>query len=252
MQASVCVRPLIDAHFAARISPEKERVLRGHLAECPTCRAYYERHLLVAAVDPTVPSPQERLAAGLGISPARRSARAWPLVGATAVAVALWVLFSLSRAKPSGEYAARGPAPDAPAAFYVYRVDPPERLAPHGAMLGATAELEFAYTNGAGFRHLLVFGVDEHRHVYWYYPEWTRPDTDPHGIDINAGRGLVELRQAIRHDLDGDRLTIHALFTNDDASVREVERRIADAASPDEALALAGSHEERVELTVER
>jgi hypothetical protein len=250
--AGKCVRPLIDAHFAGRISPERERALRGHMADCRGCRGYYERHLVVAAVDPRAPSPKERIATGLGIAPARRTGRALPLMGAALAGAALFVLFPLFRSRTSGEYAARSAGfADAPAALFVYRVDPAERLASRASSLPATAELAFAYTNPARFRHLLIYGVDEHKHVYWYYPAWTEPDADPHAIDITAGPEIVELPQAIRHDLDGRQLTIHGVFTNDDPSVRDVERRLAEATSNDPATP-AGSHEERVELTVVR
>lgn len=248
-----CVRALIDAHFEARISPDQERALRGHLAGCEKCRGYYERHLIVAAIDPIAPSPRERIAAGLGIAPARHPGRTWPLVG-TALAATLFVTIPLLRARPSGEYTPRGagPAANAAPAFFVYRVDPAERLVSRTGTLAPTAELAFAYTNPTGFRHLLVFGVDEHKHVYWYYPAWTEPRAIPRAIDIETGSGLFELPQAIRHPLDGRHLTIHAVFTSENHSVRDVEGRVAEAASTNDALALPGSHEERVDLTVER
>src|SRR5690348_7744043 len=66
---------LVDAHFAGNISPARERELRSHLPACETCRDYYERHLLLTALDPAANKPQDRLGVGLGIAPSRRPSR---------------------------------------------------------------------------------------------------------------------------------------------------------------------------------
>ena len=39
-------RALIEAHFARRISPSDERVLRAHLELCDACGKVYDAHLL--------------------------------------------------------------------------------------------------------------------------------------------------------------------------------------------------------------
>ena len=48
-------RRLVDAHFRGRLSPPGEREMRGHLVTCGPCRAHYDRHLLLARVDPGEP-----------------------------------------------------------------------------------------------------------------------------------------------------------------------------------------------------
>ena len=62
-------RSLMRAHFGLDISSGRERQLRLHLVECAECSAWYERHLLVASLDPKAPSAERRLAVGLGLKP---------------------------------------------------------------------------------------------------------------------------------------------------------------------------------------
>jgi hypothetical protein len=95
-----------------------------------------------------------------------------------------------------------------------------------------------------------VYGVDEHRHVYWYYPAWSNPSDDPHAIAVDPGVALRELPEAIRHEIDGHELTIHAVFLDHDTSVRQVERWVEEARTPNEPLPGA-AYEEHVALAVE-
>ncbi len=55
---------LIARHFTRRIRPAEETELRQHLPTCKVCHAYYERHLMLARLDPSAPSAEER--SGLG------------------------------------------------------------------------------------------------------------------------------------------------------------------------------------------
>src|SRR4029079_4255923 len=56
-------RVLIDAHFRGEVPPGGERRMRLHLVDCADCRAYYDRHLRLALVDPQAALPaNERLA----------------------------------------------------------------------------------------------------------------------------------------------------------------------------------------------
>ena len=89
-----CVRDLVDAHFAGRIAPVRERRMREHLPGCASCSRYYEKHLVLASLDPRAPSAQERMAVGLGIAPAvapSARSRAWAL-GAAILFVASVVM----------------------------------------------------------------------------------------------------------------------------------------------------------------
>jgi hypothetical protein len=247
-----CPRALIDAHFRARISPEDERAMRLHLAGCSRCRAYYQRHLVLAEIDPGAKSAEARIAVGLGLSFPRRAARMAPLSWAAfAVAAALLLVLPL-RHRATGEFTARGATAEAAEPqLFVYRMRPLERLSPPQATIHTRDDLAFAYVNPSGLRHLLVFGVDEHNHVYWYYPAWTRESENPRAIEIAGGADVRELPEAISHPLDGRSLTIFAIFTDDEPSVRAVEELIAKRGSQADPLPLPNAHEQRQYFTVE-
>lgn len=212
---------LVDQHFELRGGPAGERRLRAHLDSCEACRARYRRQLLLARLDPQAPSPQERLARGLGLA-SRRPARRWlALVTAavgTAAAIALWP-------SPDKGFTARG-GPAALPSMVVYRVDRAGASEPVGGVIGPTDELAFAYRNPKARKFLLVFGIDEHRHVYWYHPSWSDAAQDPEAVPIRPGDDLVELPEAIAHPLDGHTLTVHALLLDRPLRVREVEERV--------------------------
>jgi hypothetical protein len=74
-----------------------------------------------------------------------------------------------------------------------------------------------------------VFGVDEHGHVFWYHPQWKRAADEPRAVAIEPTEEARELPAATRHDLDGERLTLYGVFTDEAPTVQEVERRIAKA-----------------------
>jgi hypothetical protein len=134
-----------------------------------------------------------------------------------------------------GAYVPRGlPAPAQVPELRVYRIPraPDVRGAPEvtDGAVRADDELAFAYRNPGGRRYVMVFGVDEHGHVYWYHPEWSRADDDPSAVPVVTAPGLQELPAAVVQNLDGERLMIHALFTDRALTVREVEAAVAAAA----------------------
>ena len=90
-------------------------------------------------------------------------------------------------------------------------------------------ELAFAYRNPARKGRLLVFAVDEHGHVYWYHPGWSDAGQNPTAVPISAEPGLHELPAAVLHKFDGERIMIHALFTDRELSVRQIEAAVASA-----------------------
>jgi hypothetical protein len=261
-------RGRIDAHFGGRIDPEEERTLRVHLTGCADCRSYYDRHLMLAALDPSAKSAAERIAVGLGFSvgaggtgeeaavraPFRLSgSRIAPLAWAACAAAVVLLLLVPARNRHEGEFAARGVGTAASEPhLLVYRIHPHEQLPHTGGVIKSGDDLAFAYSNPANYRHLSVFGVDEHRHVYWYYPAWLNEEENPLSIDVAPGAEVRELPEAISHALDGRRLTIVAVFSNDVTSVRNVEELVTKNAAVDEPLGLRGAYEERLELGVER
>jgi hypothetical protein len=227
------------AHFALHTTPESEHALRTHLADCAECTARYQRHLWLSELDPRAPSAQDRLASGLGLRVHKATQSGSWFFAASAVAIAAAALLFF-RSPP--ELTARGPGL-AVSQVLAYRVQPGRPAAPLGPSITRSDELAFAYVNGAGYRHLLIYGVDEHGHVYWYHPAWTNAAETPHAIAIVPGTELRELPEAVAHDLDGKHLTLHAVFTNRDVTVRDAEHGVA--------LALGDGIETRIELEVE-
>jgi Putative zinc-finger len=247
------IHPLIAAHFAGRISPDRERKLRTHLMECSECRASYDRHLVLSELDPAFPSAEQRLAVGLGLSPRPRSARIAVAGWAAATAMAALVLLVVPLRARHDDYTARGAAPIAgDPQVLIYQVGRGQKpRAPRGT-IGAGDELAFAYANSTGYRRLMIFGVDEHRHVYWYHPAWSDGSLDPHGVEIAGSAGVTEIPEAIRHDIDGHELTVVAVFTNDDLSVRKIEEMVRASADPTGPLPLRGSFQQQFHYQVER
>jgi hypothetical protein len=213
-------RQLMREHFSLRISVERERSLRLHLQDCRACSARYDRHLLLAKLDPSAASAEQRLAAGLGFRARPEPRWLWLQAGLGAALVAACALLLLAR-RPAAELAGRGGAP-LQAQVVVYRVAG-QTATPVGQTMRRGDELAFAYANPAGFKKLMIFGVDEHGHVFWYHPGWATAADNPRAVDIVAGPQLHELTEAVAHELDGKRLKIHALFTNADLSVRDLE-----------------------------
>jgi hypothetical protein len=217
---------LVRRHFALRISVSDEHVMRQHLTECSECCACYERHLLLASLDPKAPSAEQRLASGLGLAPTPSKPSYSLHLGLAAAALAMFGLFFYT--KPA-QFEARGHGQhERLAQVLAYRVQPGQPAVAVSGTLRKSDELAFAYVNSAGFKKLMIFGVDEHAHVYWFHPAWASPSDDPRAIDIAGGPELRELPEAIAHQLDGKSLKIHALFSNADLSVRDVERMLKE------------------------
>jgi hypothetical protein len=237
---------LVDAHFTRTISPAEEKELRQHLPACAPCQAYYERHLLFESLDPNAKGPEARLAVGLGLSQRRRPTQQFVL-GATALAAlallppllgsALWHQHQHTMAArdgealdPSAPFAARGASEsnDAPH-LMIYRLAPnhPPELVDGAIHRGD--ELAFAYTNPRGLERLMIFGIDEHRHVYWYHPFWSHEGENPVGLAVAAGPEVHELTEAVSQRLDGHTLRIVGLFTHDTISVKQVEQVVGHA-----------------------
>jgi len=253
-------RDAIADHFAGAGVPAAEQEMRAHLPTCPDCHAFYERHLLFASLDPAGVPIETRLGRGLGIRPARVPRRAffgWLSLCGAAVAALLLVFHTHGGspgesgpgprgvtpaapglAEPSGEgVASRGAPANVAAArapeVQVYRIFTGRRGSNTSekadGFVYAGDELAFAYRNPAGKGRLLVFAVDEHGHVYWYHPGWSDAGQNPTAVPISAEPGLHELPAAVLHKFDGERIMIHALFTDRELSVRQIEAAVASA-----------------------
>jgi hypothetical protein len=76
----------------------------------------------------------------------------------------------------------------------------------------------------------MIFGLDDRKNVYWFYPAWTNPADDPVAIPIETDGERHELPDAVRQPMSG-RVEIHALFVDEPLSVKDVESSLrGDAA----------------------
>jgi hypothetical protein len=154
--------------------------------------------------------------------------RVIPFGAATLLAAAAALLLWVHGSEPTG-FTARGSIPAAPASrVFVYdvRLGQPPALA--SGSVGQRDELAFAYENGAAKNRLMIFGVDDHHHVYWFYPAWTSGAENPVAIPIEADDRRHELPEAVRHDFDGTKLEIHSVFLDTPVTVREVEALVRE------------------------
>jgi hypothetical protein len=237
----------IAAHFRGTIGPLAERAMRDHLPACVACRDHYDRHLWLMPLDPCALPAEDRLARGLGLPAPRHTSRGWRLAGlgaAVGLAVAAFVVLGPSGRDRNDGFLARGGASSGRAELLVYRVaGSAARPRPAGDVMTPRDELAFAYRNPIGKRRLMVFGVDEHHHVYWYHPAWLRAAENPPGIAISSAPGAHELPDAVTQTLDGEELSIHALFSDQALTVRDVEQAVArrGGAGDREALEFPGA-----------
>lgn len=223
MNAPCPSRGLVDRHFRGTIEPRRELQLRAHLGTCESCHCRYERYLLLAQLDHSIPSAEDRLAFALGLAPRRRT---WfrPVAVAVGFATVLVALCLWPVAQPA--YVARGgEAVDSGQALYVYRIPPGSTPQPVvDGLIGNRDELAFAYLNRAGWSRLLVYAVDRIGQIHWYHPGWRDAATAPVAVQIDAGSERHELPEAIAQALPQGRLEIHAVFTDEAVSVQEIER----------------------------
>jgi hypothetical protein len=248
-------RAHIDRHFAGRISAADEQRMRTHLADCADCQRYYERHLVLAEIDPGALTTEQRIAGGLGLSP-RRASPLLPVYAGVSLAVCglALLLFAPWKGDEAGsdEFMARGAAlTPAPAELVVYRVQrgsAPERVE---HKIKRSDELMFAYRNDKGFRYLCVFAVDESKQVYWYYPGWSDPNTTPEAVSIGKTSTLVELPDAVSHELTARKLRLFAVFSDTSRSVRDVEERVKSFESARAGPLFQGTFELVLPLEVE-
>lgn len=227
-------RRLVERHFSGRASPRGERRMRSHLVSCAQCRAYYDRYLLLARVDPATARPmRHRLARGLGLSqapsePPVPAARRWQVLAVTALA-ATCALALVVRQHQRAEFEPRGAATGSQ--LLVYELMPGKTPHPVVSRIHAGAALAFAYANVGRKRRLMVLAVDENRRVYWYHPAWKRQSEDPTGLEIADDDSLHEIPQAITHHFSGRRVQLFGVFLDRALSVRNVEDLVVHAPS---------------------
>jgi hypothetical protein len=247
MSAAACdLIPLVDRHFAVRISPAEERRLRAHLPDCAACRERYARQSLLARLDPRAPSAAQRLARGLGVSLPRPARPLLPALGVVAAAacLALLVVRAPGVDGDQGFTARGGGTPPAYTRLQVYAVAS-KGVVTVGAQVNATQELVFGYRNLEAKRFLMVFARDAAGRVYWYHPSWTEAEQDPAAIPIAAGQALHELPEAIAQPLAAGPLQLHALFLDTPLTVRQLEARLGQGQDVEAVLPPGAVHERR-------
>ena len=231
---------LIDAHFRGKVAAAQERAMREHLLHCDDCRAYYKRKLLLADLDPKGLDSQTRLARGLGV--ANRSVLLKPLAlvaAASAVLVFMVIWYQNTGTTGTDSFIARGDNGAGEATrLWIYRIPPGKPAIAADDAIDVEDELAFAYENAEGKKYLLVFGIDEHRNVYWYHPEWRASMKDPPAVAVSGQQGIQELQEAIRHPLKGDTLRVFGVFTDQLLTVKQVEDVIRESGGLREALPL--------------
>jgi len=215
----------VDAHFAARNSVGDEVELRHHLLEgCASCGQRYTRQAMLAHLLPGSRSAQDRLAVALGL--ARRSPRRRLAAGLLCVAALAAVALVLHRHADVSTSRAAGAGPRRPE-LLVFRVPPDGKRERVLDRVTASDDLAFTYRNGSGRQYLLIFGVDEHRHVFWFSPARTEARHEPAAPVVAKNSELHEIEGAAGHRYDGARLDVHALFTDRRWAVPEVEALVA-------------------------
>jgi hypothetical protein len=231
----------VDRHFAGTLGVTGEQQLRVHLVDCGPCRTRYGRHLRLAQLDPRALGFKERLRLGLGLR--RRLAgldASWVAVAGALALGALLLLPGWPRQRaaeppglhPRGSGLAALPLvlalDDRGTEVSAFRTSGPGAPAPATARIAAGDELAFAYRNGGGWTRLMVFARDEHGAVFWFYPQWVDPASDPLGVDLGVDPGLHELPAAVSHDFGGHQLLLCALASRQPLSARQVERALAE------------------------
>jgi RNA polymerase sigma-70 factor, ECF subfamily len=209
-------RRSVEQHFDGSIATHDERVLRRHLPSCDECRALYQRLLWGTRLDPRALSAEERLARGLGLRPLPPQ-RLGIAVLAMVVALIACALLAGMRPWRLGLTWRDSSEPAARSELLVYAAPGEARLPlriANGAHVDTASELAFAYRNPEGFAQLCIFGLDEHRHIYWYQP----------AAGISRSQAPVTLAATPVHLGDVHRLRLYALFSSAGLSVEEVER----------------------------
>jgi hypothetical protein len=189
---------------------------------------------LLTAIQSAIASP----------APARSPGRwRWALGGfATAAALAV-VAFIAPWRVPVDAFRAKGPAAQARSAWAgveIYRVKEGRRTERIERTVRAGDGLSFSYRNGgkAPYQYLALFAVEGGGRIFWYYPAWENRDETPSSIAIRASAEAVELPDMIRHPLQPGPLRVHALFSDQPLTVREVEARLGKVDLQEETLDL--------------
>ena len=235
----------IDHYFGSASALVAPAGLLQRTWRCPACRLRYERHLLLERALPDGRSRgEDRLwrsiiasagvaAAGAGskTSP-RRFLRPAVLIASGALALALLVSRRPDTRPESPPPVARGEMAVAKTSptLHLFRTAGEHETELVDRSIRANDGILFAYSNPrADLNYLMVFAVDAHGGVHWYYPAYERPGKNPPAARIRTGAVGVELGEEIRHPFQPGPLRMFALFLPRPMFVDEIERMVGRA-----------------------
>ncbi len=240
----------VDRYFAGSLGPAAVSRMFRRLWRCETCRARYERHLVYERSLPdglaageerlwqSILASADRAADSARVSTFPRAlrrvlSRPATLLGAGAfAAAALWAVVGrpphplpgvLSRGSSETE-TTLSPTLHLFRSIGEHATEAVDRTVhPNDGIL-------IAYSNpSADLAFLMVFAVDVHGDVHWYYPAYERAGENPAAPAIRTRALGVELNEEIRHPLPVGPLRVFALFLRRPLLVDEVERQVSEA-----------------------
>jgi hypothetical protein len=239
----------LERHFSGVSTRAGDRRLFRHLKTCDACRDQYRTLAMLEELEGNG-GERARARLGRGLFEARSPRPALVSAGLAVAFACAALVFSVGRMPApfhssgfaSNGFTARGglPAFDAPQpSLAIYRVprdqNNPELLAAAdtqraGSIVHAGESLAFSYVNPApvGASFVMIFARDAEGRVFWFWPAWDKASEDPQSLPIAQGADSVELREAVRHELQPGALTIVGLFTPKPLHVHEVEAAIAN------------------------
>ncbi|MEQ9503420.1 MAG: hypothetical protein RIT81_41550 [Deltaproteobacteria bacterium] len=186
-------------------------LVEAHLG-CRLCRAQVEVTTVAASTQ----------RASVGAGPSRRWSAALALAAGLVLAFAL-----LSPTGADPDFVPRGVAPSDASWVRIF-VARGERLEPVEGVIRPSAELGFAYTNGATspYHYLAIAGRDAGGRVHWYHPAYVLGGEQPRSIDAPPGSADAELSTAVgpSEPYPDGRLEICAMFSVEPIDVREADR----------------------------
>ncbi|HEX4403549.1 MAG TPA: hypothetical protein VH560_01895 [Polyangia bacterium] len=239
----------LGRHFSGASTRAGDRRLFHHLKTCDACRDQYRTLALLEELEGNG-GERARTRLGRGLFEARSPRPALVSAGLAVAFACAALVFSVGRmpapfhstSSTWSGFTARGglPAFEAPQpSLAIYRVprdrNNPELLAASdtqraGSIIHAGESLAFSYVNpeAVGASFVMIFARNAEGRIFWFWPAWDKASDDPQSLPIAQGPSSVELREAVRHELQPGELTIVGLFTPKPLHVHEVEAAVAN------------------------